>query len=241
MGNLTQNQRAFFVTGTDTEIGKTFIGQGLLFALNKRGYLTAAYKPIAAGCDNTAQGLRNEDALALQSSTSLPLQYDEVNPIAFEAAIAPHIALQAQSVEGEAQCISIDTIRNGFLHIFQKEPNVIVVEGAGGWRLPLGVDFEGKPRYLSEFVAELNLSVILVVGMRLGCLNHAILTAESIRNDGLKIAGWVANKIEPDMPMLEENIESLKSFINAPFLGAIPRLNSPAEVGAYLDLDVMGL
>jgi dethiobiotin synthetase len=241
MGNLSVKRRAFFVTGTDTEVGKTFVCEALLILLNKKGLQTAGYKPIAAGCKLTAQGLRNEDALALQKHSNIDLSYDEVNPIAFETAIAPHLAAQNLLEDNTAQPISIDTVREGFIRLLQKKPDVLIVEGAGGWRLPLGIDFEGHPRYLSEFVVELNLSVILVVGMRLGCLNHAILTAECIRNDGLKIAGWVANQVDPDMPFLEQNIKSLKMLLDVPFIGTIPRLNTPAKAGASLDLSVLDL
>jgi dethiobiotin synthetase len=241
MGHLSVKLRAFFVTGTDTEVGKTFVTEALLILLNKKGLLTAGYKPIAAGCEVTAQGLRNEDALALQKLSSIDLSYDEVNPIAFEAAIAPHLAAQNLSDDATAQPISIDTVREGFNCILQKKPDVLIVEGAGGWRLPLGIDFEGKPRYLSEFAVERNLSVILVVGMRLGCLNHAVLTAECIRNDGLKIAGWVANQVDPDMPYLEDNIASLKTLLDVPFIGSLPRLETPADAGVYLDLCVLDL
>jgi dethiobiotin synthetase len=241
MGHLSVKRRAFFVTGTDTEVGKTFVTEALLIALNEKGLLTAAYKPIAAGCELTPQGLRNEDALALQKHANIGLSYDEVNPIAFEAAIAPHLAAQDLNEDTTAQPISIDTVREGFIALLQKKPDVLIVEGAGGWRLPLGIDFDGQPRYLSEFVVERNLAVILVVGMRLGCLNHAVLTAECIRNDGLKIAGWVANQIDPDMPFLDKNIDSLKTLIDAPFIGTVPRLNSPNDAGAYLDLSVLDL
>ena len=241
MGNLSVKRRAFFVTGTDTEVGKTFVTEALLILLNKKGLLTAGYKPIAAGCELTSQGLRNEDAMALQKHSSIDLSYDEVNPIAFEAAIAPHLAAQKSSEDITAQPISIDTVREGFIRLLQKKPEVLFVEGAGGWRLPLGIDFEGHPRYLSEFVVERNLSVILVVGMRLGCLNHAVLTAECIRNDGLKITGWVANQVDPKMPFLDDNIDSLKALLDAPFIGTIPRLNTPADAGAYLDLSILDL
>lgn len=241
MGHLSTKRRAFFVTGTDTEVGKTFVSVGLLGILNQKGLLTAAYKPVAAGCEVTEQGLRNADALDLQSHASMDLSYDEVNPIAFEAAIAPHIAAQKMAQDNPLQSISVDTIREGFNNLLQKKPDVLVVEGAGGWRLPLGIDFEGHARYLSEVVVERNLSVILVVGMRLGCLNHAVLTAECIRNDGLKIAGWVANQIDPDMPQLQENIDSLKSLLDAPFLGALPRLTAPIEVSEHIDISPLGL
>ncbi|MEP1445084.1 MAG: dethiobiotin synthase [Paraglaciecola sp.] len=241
MGHLSVKRRAFFVTGTDTEVGKTFVSEALLVLLNQKGLLTGGYKPIASGCNVTPQGLRNEDALALQRRSSIDLSYDEVNPIAFEAAVAPHLAAQSLSRDNGAPPISIDAVREGFNRIFQKNPDVLIVEGAGGWRLPLGNDYEGRPRYLSEFVVEQNLSVILVVGMRLGCLNHAVLSAECIRNDGLKIAGWVANIVDPDMPVLKENISSLKTLLDAPFIGTLPKLKTPEEAGTYLDLSVIDL
>ena len=241
MGNLSVKCRAFFVTGTDTDVGKTFVTEALLILLNKKGLLTAGYKPIAAGCELTPRGLRNEDALALQKLSSIDLNYDEVNPIPFEAAIAPHLAAQDLNEDKTAQPISIDKVREGFICLLQKKPDVLIVEGAGGWRLPLGIDFEGQPRYLSEFAVERNLSVILVVGIRLGCLNHAVLTAECIRNDGLKIAGWVANLVDPDMPSLESNIDSLKILLSAPFIGTIPRVNTSVDAGDYLDLNVLDL
>jgi dethiobiotin synthetase len=241
MGHLTDTKQAFFVTGTDTEMGKTFICQSLLDALNNKGYVTAGYKPIAAGCEQTPKGLRNEDGLTLQASSSLDLTYEEVNPIAFEAPVAPHLAHQAQVSDEDAQYIPIDKIRHGFVHLVQKEPNVIVIEGAGGWRLPLGGSYQGKPRYLSEFVIEQNLAVILVVGIRLGCLNHAVLTAEAIRNDGLKIAGWVANQVDQNMAMQDENIETLKSLIDAPFIGKVPQVDGQPHGGQYLDLAALNL
>ncbi|MEP1554482.1 MAG: dethiobiotin synthase [Paraglaciecola sp.] len=236
MGNLSSNSRAFFITGTDTEVGKTFIGTALLKALAGKQYKTAAYKPIAAGCERTDSGLRNEDAMALLSNASLALSYDEVNPIALEPPIAPHLAADdAQAL------ISLDRVREGFLHLIAKQPDVLIVEGAGGWRLPVSSHYDGKPRYLSEFVIERNLAVILVVGMRLGCLNHAVLTAESIQQDGLKIVGWVANQIDPNMAMVSENIESLQTLIDAPFLGAVPTLDKPGDAVEYIDLALLGL
>ncbi|MEP0356453.1 MAG: dethiobiotin synthase [Paraglaciecola sp.] len=241
MGHISSSSRAFFVTGTDTEVGKTFVTVGLLHALKQKEYKTAGYKPIAAGCRLTNEGLRNEDALALQLHSSLDLSYDEVNPLTFEAPIAPHLAAKHFNLNEEESFISIDLVREGFVHLMGKKPDVLITEGAGGWRLPLGENFSGKPKFLSEFVKERNLAVILVVGLRLGCLNHAVLTAESIKNDGLKIAGWVANHIESDMPFLEENIESLKTLIDAPLLGSIPRLGAPQECANYLDISLLSL
>ena len=241
MGNLAANRRAFFVTGTDTEVGKTFFSVGLLHALNARKLTTAAYKPVAAGCTNSSQGWQNDDALALQQTCSLELAYAEVNPIALAEPMAPHLAAQKSADAGQAVDLSIARIKQGFNHILQKQADVVVVEGAGGWRLPLGLNEQGQQSFLSDFVAQQNLPVILVVGMRLGCLNHAILTADSIAQHGLKLAGWVANTLDPAMPCLHENIGSLKCLLNAPLLGIIPQLKSPREVPGYLDLSCLCL
>ena len=241
MGNLSGNSRAFFVTGTDTEVGKTLFSVGLLTALNAKELTTAAYKPVAAGCSNTNVGLQNDDALALQRACSIDLAYSELNPIALEEPIAPHIAAQKAAELGKNIDMSISRIQQGFSHILTKQADVVVVEGEGGWRLPLGLNEHGKQSYLSDFVAHQNLSVILVVGMRLGCLNHAILTADSIRQHGLKLAGWVANTLDPSMPCLNENIESLKGLLNAPLIGILPQLASYQEVQGHLDLACVGL
>lgn len=241
MGHLAANSRAFFITGTDTEVGKTYFSLALLTAINKRNLKTVAYKPVAAGCAETAQGLRNEDALALQKASSIELDYAEVNPIALKDAIAPHLAAEKAQKKGESIDMSLEHIQYGFNCLFQKQADVMVIEGAGGWRLPLGLNEQGQQTYLSDFVANLNLSVILVVGMRLGCLNHAVLTADSIRQHGLKLAGWVANKIEPDMPFLEENIASLQKLLGAPLLAELPRTDALNEAAERIDLDVLGI
>jgi dethiobiotin synthetase len=224
-------KHTFFVTGTDTEVGKTFITQGLLLAMGASGLSTAAYKPVAAGCEQTREGLRNEDALMLQAVSSVPLAYSEVNPIAFMEPVAPHLAAQKL-----AQNISLECISDGFTHLQLKQAEVLLVEGAGGWRLPLGQNSMGKQQYLSDFAILHKLPVIMVVGMRLGCLNHALLTAEVIRSDGLELVGWVANQISGDMPYLNENIQSLKEQLDAPFIGSVPMLDSPQEAIEYLDL-----
>lgn len=208
---------SYFVAGTDTEVGKTFITCALLRSLNAMGLSTAAYKPIAAGCEVTSQGLRNEDALLLQAACSLELAYSEVNPIALAPPIAPHIA--AKQI---AQLIELDTISYGFRHLQAKQPDVLLVEGAGGWCLPLGENSLGQQQTMPDFVKQQQLPVILVVGMRLGCLNHALLTAKAIRSDGLILAAWVANQIGGEMPFLQENIESLNTLLAAPMLANIP-------------------
>ncbi len=216
----------FFVTGTDTEVGKTFISQGLLRALSSHGLNTVGFKPIAAGCERTPEGLRNEDALALQAASSMPVAYEEVNPIALEPPIAPHVAAAELDI-----VITPEQVSEGYQHLLAKKPDALLVEGAGGWRLPLG-----NGRYLSEFAQAENLPVVLVVGMRLGCLNHAILTAEAIANDGLMLLGWVANTVDEQMPYFEQNLATLKAALPAPCLGVVPKLNAASEVEQHLDV-----
>jgi len=221
-------KHAFFVTGTDTGVGKTCIAAGLLQAANRRGLTTAALKPVAAGCERTPDGLRNEDALILQSVANPPLDYEQINPVALEPAIAPHIAaLEAR------RPLSTDRLA-GYCRGVLGQADFTVVEGAGGWRVPLN-----PAETLADLARQLNLPVILVVGVRLGCLNHALLTAEAIARDGLPLAGWVANVLDPDMPRLRENVDALGQRLRAPFLGWVPSLPSPtpSAVAEHLNLD----
>lgn len=237
----TMIPRSFFVTGTDTEVGKTFVSQALLQACNNKGFSTAAYKPVAAGCERTADGLRNEDALLLQAASSIELSYQDVNPIAFAEPVAPHLACEQLVVMGKGQPIELHAINQGYLALQQKQADVLLVEGAGGWRLPLGPNAQGREQFLSDFAIAQQLPVILVVGMRLGCLNHALLTAEAIHQDGLLLAGWVANLLDPQMPYLTQNVDSLSKLLNAPLIGSLPLLDNPQQAAQYLDLSVMGI
>ncbi|HWV16478.1 MAG TPA: dethiobiotin synthase [Cellvibrio sp.] len=210
-------KKAFFITGTDTDVGKTAVTAGLLQAAKDQGYSTSALKPVAAGCAKTELGLRNSDALILQSVITQALPYEQINPIALEAAVAPHLAAQL-----EKRSLSADRL-TGFCRGVLNSADVILVEGAGGWRVPL------NPREtLADLAKNLQLPVILVVGMRLGCLNHALLTFEAIVGDGLPIAGWVANCIDADMPLLQENIASLCSRLPVPCLAVVPFLAEPS-------------
>lgn len=209
-------KKQFFIAGTDTNVGKTLVAAGLLLVAKKQGLRTAALKPVAAGCEKTEAGLRNEDALMLQSVMTEPLVYEQINPIALHSAIAPHIAAQQ-----EKRVLSADRIA-GFCRGSLMQADFTLVEGAGGWRVPL------NPREtMADLVRTLQLPVILVVGVRLGCINHALLTIEAIRNDGLALAGWVANCVDADMPVLQENIDSLRARIPAPCLGVVPWLSAP--------------
>ena len=221
--------QAYFVTGTDTEVGKTTIAAGLLHAARLQGLSTAAAKPVASGCVSTAQGLRNDDALALLAQCSLPLRYEEVNPLAFEPAIAPHLAAREVGV-----VLDVDRLYQSVRGVLDKGADFSLVEGAGGWRVPLS-----GAQTLSDLAVALRLPVILVVGVRLGCINHAVLSAEAIARDGLPLAGWVANIIEPQTSRLEENLATLAERLPAPCLGHVPRLQSAQAdaVSAYLDLE----
>ncbi len=219
--------KAFFVTGTDTEVGKTFVSGALLQQSVKRGKRAIGFKPVASGCERTVEGLRNSDALTLQASGEPVLKYEEVNPFSFEEAIAPHIAAKRAQT-----CIDVKRINQAYLALTQKDADILIVEGAGGWRLPLG-----NGQFMSEFVAQQQLPVVIVVGMKLGCLNHAKLTEEAILNDGLKVAGWVANHIQPDMPYLAENIASLHEMMLSPCLGEIPWSDTGEPDASKLSLD----
>ena len=217
-----------FITGTDTDVGKTLVATGLLAASAKAGLRSAAIKPIAAGCEDTGAGLQNDDALQLQAASSHPLPYQQVNPVALEAAIAPHIAAEEQG-----KTLSAFRLVGYCRGLAMLPVDLLLVEGAGGWRVPLN-----NRETLADVARELNCSVVIVVGLRLGCINHALLTAEAVRRDGLPIAGWVGNIIDPQMPRLDENIATLKRLFNEPCLGIVPRLAdpSPQQVGDYVSL-----
>ena len=220
--------RHFFITGTDTDVGKTVVTAGLIETANQAALSTAAIKPVAAGCESTESGLQNTDALQLQAAASHPLTYQQVNPVALEAAIAPHIAATEEGKQLSASRLS------GFCRGLTLLPvDMLFIEGAGGWRVPLN-----NRETLADIPKQLNSEVILVVGLRLGCINHALLTAEAIRRDGLSLAGWVGNILHADMPRLDENIDTLKRLITEPCLGIVPRLSdtAPNQVAAYVSL-----
>jgi len=224
---------AYFVTGTDTEIGKTTIAAGLLHAARLAGLSTAAAKPVASGCERSPEGLRNSDALALLGECSVPLAYEQVNPFAFEPAIAPHLAAREKCVK-----LTVDALKGPVQSVLELGADFTLVEGAGGWRVPLAGE-----ENLSDLAIALELPVILVVGVRLGCINHAVLSAEAIQRDGLMLAGWVANIVDPQTSRLEENLATLAERLPAPCVGRVPRLAhaTPAAVAAHLDLGILDL
>jgi len=214
--------KRIFITATDTDAGKTHIACALVNALVRNGKNVSVYKPISAGCENVDGKLINEDAQRLLKQSNTGQTIEQVNPIAFEPPIAPHIAAAKLN-----RSIEISELQTNFDSLIDEAPDVLVSEGAGGWRLPLG---NGK--FLSEFATITNQSVVLVVNMKLGCLNHALLTYEAIINDGLTCIGWIANGIE-EMPYFEENLTTLKEQMPAPNLGVVrfePDISKIADI-----------
>jgi dethiobiotin synthetase len=205
--------QTYFITGTDTDVGKTVATVLLLKSLSDINNKTLGIKPISAGCVKTAQGLRNEDALKLQAASSIKADYSTINPIAYEPFIAPHIAAQQQGDK-----LTLKDLQNCLDKARSLNPNYLLVEGAGGWRLPLNND----GAYFSDFARQNKMQVILVVGMRLGCLNHALLTYQAICNDGLQCTGWIANQLSEGMACYQENVDTLRSLLPCPQIATIP-------------------
>ena len=204
-------KQAYFVTGTDTGVGKTFISSLLVRQFARRGLRSVGMKPVASGCERVDGRLVSEDAAQLLAASNVELSIDDINPYAFEPAIAPHIAAQQAGMR-----IDLDHIQTVFERL-QAQVDVVIVEGAGGFYVPLDEQHD-----MADLAVKLGLPVILVVGMRLGCINHALLTAEAIRQRGLTLAGWVANQVDPGMAMLEENLQTLRQRMPAPYLGWVP-------------------
>ncbi|MDR5907334.1 dethiobiotin synthase [Franzmannia qiaohouensis] len=219
---------AYFITGTDTDAGKTLIASGLLALARRHGLTTQGLKPVASGCDVTADGLRNRDALDLQAGCHPPLGYHEVNPYAFAPAIAPHLAAQRDAVS-----LTLAGLAQRLAPRLAEGRDLTLVEGAGGWRVPLNADED-----LAGLAQLLNLPAILVVGVRLGAINHARLSLEAIRRDGVRVAGWVANLLEPRMQETSANLATLAQLLDAPCLGQVPYLThpTPAQVADHLRL-----
>lgn len=215
---------AYFLTGTDTEVGKTHITCALLHHARQAGLSAVGLKPVAAGTDALGE---NDDVRRILAASSVELPADIVNPYCFAPAIAPHIAAAEVGVDIDFSRIA-DTVSTA-----RRQADLVIVEGAGGFCVPFGIDRNG-----ADLAMVLGLPVILVVGMRLGCLNHALLTAEAIANRGLFIAGWVANRVDPAMSRFEENLATLKELLDAPLLGVVPYdpAGSPAAAAGYLNL-----
>ncbi len=207
----------FFVTGTDTEIGKTYVTTALLRRAAAAGLSCVGLKPVAAGgIVQSSLGEGNEDALALMAASTELRPYEEVNPVLLQAALSPHIAA-AQ----EGRALWVKQIAEAMRPGLDVPASLTLIEGAGGWRAPLAVH-DGKAETVADLAGALGYPVILVVGMRLGCLNHALLTAEAILRDGQQLFGWIANQCDPDMGAFEENLATLKAHLPAAYLGQQP-------------------
>ncbi|EIJ43398.1 dethiobiotin synthase [Beggiatoa alba B18LD] len=203
-------RKPLIITGTDTEIGKTYCSVKLIQMLVQEGLRVASMKPVATGCYMTPAGLRNDDALQLQSACNVTIPYEWLNPYAFEPPIAPHIAASIV-----CQNIELTHILHCYEHI-KKLADVVIIEGVGGWRVPFN-----QHDSLKNIAKHLDANIILVVGLRLGCINHALLTAECIQQDGISLAGWIANQID-NQYSAQTTINTLRNTIAAPLLASIP-------------------
>lgn len=231
MAASSLRRRRFFITGTDTEVGKTVVTCGLLQAFRNNGLSTLGLKPLAAGCEQIDGQWCNDDALRIQSAMTEKMSYQQINPIALQAAIAPHLA-----AELEGRSLSVDRLAGLVRGAMMTPADVTLIEGAGGWLVPLNAR-----QTLADLVCALQLPVIMVVGIRLGCLNHAFLTAQAISAAGLPLVGWVANCVDAKADRVEENIDSLKQRIAAPCLGVIPTLKrtDPNTIASYFNTDLL--
>lgn len=232
-----RQKQVYFIAGTDTEVGKTFSSCVLLKAAEIQGMRTMALKPVAAGAEELrlASGksqLQNDDAQALLKAMSVKLPYEQVNPIVLKTPASPHIAAAIESKHFQANRIA------GYCRGALMTPaDFVLIEGAGGWRVPINTS-----ETMADLAKQLGYKVILVVGLRLGCLNHAFLTAEAIRRDGLELAGWVGNAIHAtEMAFQKENIATLVSGLGAPCLGILPHDESCEweELASHISLDLL--
>ena len=219
---------SWFITGTDTEVGKTVASTALLQAAKAAGLRSVGYKPVASGCEMTPDGIRNSDALALQRNSVLDLPYEQINPLAFLEPTSPHIV----SAE-ENRPIEFATLSAGLMTLRQ-QADWVLVEGAGGWFTPLSASTT-----FADWVTLEQLPVVLVVGVKLGCINHAMLTAQVIKASGLRLAGWIANQVQPTGKRHAEYMATLQQRLPAPLLGEIPYLANSADferLGGYVRL-----
>ena len=201
---------AFFITGTDTEVGKTFVSVRLLQALGRVGKTVLAMKPVAAGCEETPEGWRNEDVEALRDAASFPVPREAMNPYLYLPPVSPHLAAAEAG-----QTIDLDLLRQRLVAL-REQADMVLVEGAGGWLAPLSGSAS-----MADMAAGLDLPVLLVVGLRLGCLNHALLSFEAIRQSGRPLLGWVANCVDPAMSRREDNLAYLIAKLGPP-LAVVP-------------------
>lgn len=207
---MQKNKSAYFITGTDTDVGKTYIASALVQHFCQQGLQAVGMKPVAAGAELVDGRLLNSDVTELIKAGNVDADLALINPYVFAPAIAPHIAAEQAGIR-----VLLDNIQQSF-DVLQTKADVVVVEGAGGFRVPIN-----RQETMADLAVRLNLPIILVVGVRLGCINHALMTAGSIRAAGLNLVGWVANRIDPNMPAIEENIATLKALIKAPCIADV--------------------
>jgi dethiobiotin synthetase len=222
--------QGLFVTGTDTGCGKTRVAVALIASLRRRGLSVAGFKPVAAGAQRHDGLLKNDDAMALLRVSSPGLSYAEVNPFCFEEPVSPHIAAAAGS-----RTVSLAEIADRLQSLCLRH-DLVVVEGAGGWRVPLGPELD-----IEALAVGLKLPILLVVGLRLGCLNHAQLSEQAIEASGAPLLGWVGSEVDPQMPRRRENLDTLKQRLHSPGLGVLPfRAELDKHLtGDFLDLDAL--
>ncbi len=216
--------KGLFVTGTDTDCGKTVVACALARGLRARGFRVAPFKPVAAGARRTATGLRNADAEALIAACGGGWDYARVNPLCFESPVSPHLAAAEAGV-----VVSLPPLL-AIARELAGEADLLLAEGAGGWLVPLGPGMD-----IADLAAALGLPVVLVVGLRLGCINHARLSARALQASGLPLAGWIGSVLDPQMARLEENIATLEERLPLPALGVLPHGADPAAADAVLD------
>lgn len=214
-----------FVTGTDTGVGKTHASVAMIHALRARGRRPVGFKPLASGCDWTPDGWRNEDALALQAAADAGEPYEAINPYAFEPAIAPHIAAERAGVVVDLRLLDAAADALAARH------DTLIIEGAGGWMVPINA----QATY-ADWVSARQWPVVLVVGLRLGCINHALLSAEAISRR-TRLVGWIANCLPPLQAEWRENIDAISRAIDAPLLGCLPADRAPAQAAPNLDME----
>jgi len=221
---------AVFVTGTDTDAGKTLVTLGLMHALQEKGLRVNGMKPVAAGVSIIEGEAVNDDAQLILQQSSRQLEYKLVNPYLFEPAIAPHIAAQQVDRVIELQLIQVA------LREIEKQSDLVVVEGAGGWLVPLN-----DQQDVADIAVNMNLPVILVVGLKLGCLNHARLSMQAIQSRGCRVIGWIGSQIAPEMMNVDENIETLKQYLPVQCLGIVPWLENrdTKTVAGYIETETL--
>lgn len=215
-----------FITGTDTNAGKTYVSQGLLRAFNRRGLSTLGLKPLASGCHEENQHLYNPDALLLQHASSIKLPYHHINPFAFKEAIAPHIAAKSTGVD-----LTLEQLDLKMRPSLETAADVCVIEGAGGWYTPLN-----ETETMADFATRHRFHIILVVRVQLGCINHALLTERAIHSANLPLAGWIANCLSPHIDYGDEQIAALKKWLTSSHLGTVHYNDQPENT---LDMEMI--